>query len=90
MERRASGQTTYSATSTSSCLSDELESFIEDNKHLPGIPAADVVDETGIAVDAMQQKTMEKLEELTLYVLELNKQNKELQARIQQLEKGGE
>lgn len=52
---------------------DEVESFIVKNKHLPGIPSAKNVAENGLAVGEMQAKMMQKIEELTLYLIEANK-----------------
>ena len=57
----------------------EVEKFIEDNKHLPGIPSAEEIEKNGLQLGDTQKKMMEKIEELTLYVIELNKQIKELQ-----------
>lgn len=57
----------------------EVEKFIEDNKHLPGIPSADEIEKNGLQLGDTQKKMMEKIEELTLYVIDLNKQIKELQ-----------
>ncbi|MEZ5015224.1 MAG: hypothetical protein R2794_13125 [Chitinophagales bacterium] len=56
----------------------EVEASIKQNKHLPGIPSAEEVEKNGIAVGEMQVKMMEKIEELTLYVIELQKQIDEL------------
>lgn len=53
---------------------DQLESAINENKHLPGIPSAEDVQNNGLIVGEMQTKMMEKIEELTLYILELNKE----------------
>jgi hypothetical protein len=64
----------------------ELEAKIKTDKHLPGIPAAVEVKEKGIMVGEMQRKTIEKIEELTLYLIELSKENKELKARLEKLE----
>jgi hypothetical protein len=50
---------------------DELRKFIEKNNHLPNIPAAAEVERNGIEVGDMQKRMMEKIEELTLYVLQL-------------------
>lgn len=56
---------------------DELRSFISTNKHLPNIPASAELEKNGIEVGEMQRKMMEKIEELTLYVLQLeNELNK--------------
>lgn len=52
----------------------EVEKFIRDNKHLPNIPSAAEVEANGIEVGDMQKRMMEKIEELTLYVIELQKQ----------------
>ncbi|MBL7729842.1 MAG: hypothetical protein JNM88_01580 [Chitinophagaceae bacterium] len=52
----------------------EVEQFIAANKHLPNIPAAADMEKTGIEVGDMQKKMMEKIEELTLYIIELQKQ----------------
>lgn len=57
----------------------EVETFIENNNHLEGIPSAQEIEKTGLHVGDTQKKMMEKIEELTLYVIELNKQIKELQ-----------
>jgi len=52
----------------------ELEASIKLNKHLPGIPSAKEVEANGFEVGAMQANMMEKIEELTLYIIELQKQ----------------
>ena len=52
---------------------DELEASIQENKHLPGVPKAAEVEASGITVGDMQRRMMEKIEELTLYVLQQNK-----------------
>lgn len=52
---------------------DHLRQYILQNKHLPNIPAAKEVEKSGIEVGDMQRRMMEKIEELTLYVLELEK-----------------
>ena len=64
---------------------EELEAKINADKHLPGIPAANEMKETGIMLGEMQTKTMEKIEELTLYIIELGKQNKELRKEVESL-----
>lgn len=55
---------------------DEVEAFIQANGHLPGIPSEEEVVEEGIGVGAIQAKLLQKIEELTLYVIELNKELK--------------
>lgn len=56
----------------------EIEKFINLHKHLPNMPSAAEVEKNGIEVGDMQKKVMEKIEELTLYVIQLEKQVAEL------------
>ena len=65
---------------------DELEKEIQAANHLPGVPSAEEVKENGVAVGEMQRIMMEKIEELTLYVIQLKKENDKLNARINQVE----
>lgn len=60
----------------------DLESFIKSNGHLPNIPTAKEVEENGISIAEMQKKQMEKIEELTLYIIDLQKQIDELKALV--------
>jgi len=60
----------------------DLEKSIQEKGHLPGIPSAQEVEEGGLKVGEMQYKMMEKIEELTLYVIQLKKENDELRAMI--------
>jgi trimeric autotransporter adhesin len=57
----------------------ELEQFIVSNKHLPNVPAAEEVVKTGIDLGAMDAKLLEKIEELTLHTIEINKKNETLE-----------
>jgi len=56
----------------------ELEQYIKQNHHLPEIPSAKEVQENGIDLGNMQGKLLLKIEELTLYILDLQKQIDEL------------
>ncbi|WP_346855975.1 LamG-like jellyroll fold domain-containing protein [uncultured Draconibacterium sp.] len=56
---------------------EELESFIKENKHLPEIPSAKEVDTYGVDLGKMNMLLLKKIEELTLYILE---QQKEIEA----------
>ncbi|RMG27683.1 MAG: hypothetical protein D6730_06840 [Bacteroidetes bacterium] len=60
----------------------DLEQHIATEKHLPGIPAAATVEAEGIAVGEMQQKMMEKIEELTLYIIQQQKEIEALRAEL--------
>lgn len=59
----------------------EVEDFIKKNNHLPGIPSAKEVESNGINVGEMQKLQMEKIEELTLYIIELKKEIEKLKAQ---------
>lgn len=59
----------------------EVEKFILQKGHLPDMPSAKEVQENGLPVGEMQKKMMAKIEELTLYVIDLEKQLKELKAQ---------
>ena len=48
--------------------------FINKNKHLPGIESASDLETNGVSVSTMQRLHMQKIEELTLYILELQSQ----------------
>ena len=65
----------------------ELEKNIKANKHLPNIPsAADVTRANGIDIGEMNRKLVEKVEELTLYLIELKKENEAIKQRILKIE----
>lgn len=64
----------------------QVESFIEKNHHLPGIPSAKTLKEKGISVSQMLEMQMKKIEELTLYLIEQKKENQALKKRIEALE----
>jgi hypothetical protein len=58
-----------------------LESYIRTNNHLPGVPTAAEVQKNGLDLAATQAKLLEKIEELTLYTIELQKQVDELKKK---------
>lgn len=64
-----------------------LELFIKQNKHLPDIPSAKEVEENGISVGDNQALLLKKIEELTLYVIELKKQNESQQKQLENQQK---
>lgn len=66
---------------------EDLEQNIKTNGHLPGIPSASEVEENGIMLGDMQKKVLQKVEELTLYTIEQQKMIKELQQKVEDLEK---
>ena len=64
----------------------EVEKHINENGHLPNMPSAAEVEKDGIAVGDIIKRQQEKIEELTLYLIEMKKQNDELQKRMEALE----
>ncbi len=65
----------------------EVEQYINDNGHLPGIPSAEQLQNNGgIELGKMQAKLTEKIEELTLYMIEMKKENKDLQTKLNTLQ----
>jgi hypothetical protein len=73
---------------------EEVEKFIQDNKHLPGMESAQEMQKDGIGLGAMDMKLLQKVEELTLYIIDLKKeldkvkeQNVKLQEGMAELEK---
>lgn len=64
----------------------EVENYINENKHLPEIPSASEIAEKGAALGDIQSKLLKKIEELTLYLIELKKENSEMKDRIKNLE----
>lgn len=64
----------------------DLEYFIKTNKHLPEIPSAKAVEKEGINLGDMNSKLLKKVEELTLYLIDLKKDNEMLNERVKKLE----
>lgn len=69
----------------------EVENHIDAYKRLPGMPSAKEVESAGINVGEMQGKVVEKVEELTLYIIQQQKQidasQKQVEALLQMVEK---
>ncbi|MBK6979683.1 MAG: hypothetical protein IPH28_23475 [Cytophagaceae bacterium] len=53
---------------------DQVEKFTITHKHLPNVPSALEMVEKGLDVSSTNKMLMEKIEELTLYVIQLNKE----------------
>jgi hypothetical protein len=78
----------------------EIETYIKENKHLPEVPSAKEMEKNGVLLGEMNMLLLKKVEELTLYVIELKKnadltkeeselrkkENEELRKRIEILE----
>jgi len=57
---------------------DEVEKFIDQNGHLPNIPSALEMETNGVELGSMEMKLLEKIEELTLYLI---KQQKDIETK---------
>ncbi|MGG5208943.1 cell wall anchor protein [Chryseobacterium sp. MIQD13] len=66
---------------------EEVEKHIQEKGHLPNIPSEAEILKNGINVADMNTKLMEKIEELTLYSIEQNKQLKVQSEKVEKLEK---
>ncbi|WP_172279287.1 hypothetical protein AAEU33_11325 [Chryseobacterium sp. Chry.R1] len=60
----------------------ELESFVRENKHLPEIPSGDNIIKDGVKIGDFQMKLLQKIEELTLYMISQNKEIENLKNMI--------
>ena len=60
----------------------EVEEYINKNKHLPNIPSSEKLIKEGLDLGEMQAKQMEKIEELTIYLIEMKKQIDSLKTEI--------
>ncbi|WP_162386300.1 endonuclease/exonuclease/phosphatase family protein [Spirosoma endbachense] len=61
----------------------EVAAYIRQHRHLPGIPSATEVVEQGVDLGKMNAKLLEKIEELTLYSIQLEQSNQKQQQELQ-------
>lgn len=64
-----------------------IEKFIKKNNHLPNIPSAASIEKDGLMLGDMQKRLMEKVEELTLYLIDLKRENDQLKKQFYQFKK---
>ncbi|MES1159831.1 MAG: hypothetical protein ABUM51_03675, partial [Bacteroidota bacterium] len=64
-----------------------VASYIRKNHHLPGIEPATQMEKNGLDVGENQTKLLQKVEELTLYLIEMKKENEALKERVKKLER---
>lgn len=57
---------------------EEVEKFIKENNHLPDVPSEKTVLEKGVNLGEMDAILLRKIEELTLYIIDLKKENDSL------------
>lgn len=62
---------------------DSLAKFIKTHRHLPEIPSVQDVQSNGVDVVDMETRLLKKVEELTLYIIQLNEKNDALQREIE-------
>ena len=61
---------------------DEVEQYIQENSHLPGMQSARETSSQGVSIGEQNAILLQKVEELTLYVIEQNKKMKHLEAKL--------
>jgi hypothetical protein len=66
---------------------DSIKTYIDKNKHLPEVPSAKEMEKNGVNLGEMNMLLLKKIEELTLYVIELKKRDEVQQIRIDNQEK---
>jgi len=66
---------------------EELAHEIKRLKHLPGIPSAQEVEANGIMAGEMHARFLQKIEELTLYIIQFKKRNQRIRQRILSVER---
>ena len=64
----------------------ELENFLKENKHLPNVPSAKEMEEKGIPLKEMNLILLQKVEELTIYIIEQQKEIEILKEKISEKE----
>ncbi|GGH71068.1 hypothetical protein GCM10011379_30020 [Filimonas zeae] len=64
----------------------QVAQYIQQNKHLPDVPSAEAVNKNGVDIGDNQALLLKKIEELTLYIIQQNKDMQEMKDRIKVLE----
>lgn len=64
----------------------DLKDFIAENGHLPGLPTEEEVRTNGVAVSKATTSLLEKVEQLTLYVIQLDEENKSMKQQLEVLQ----
>jgi hypothetical protein len=65
----------------------EVEDYIKINNHLPDIPSAQEIEKNGLMLAEMNMNLLKKIEELTLYLIEMKKENIKQNQEIDNLKK---
>jgi len=64
---------------------DEVNNFIKENHHLPKIPSASEIEKNGLSLKEMNLLLLEKIEELTIYTIEQQKELEKLKIKVSKL-----
>ena len=60
----------------------EIRDYIAENQHLPEIPSADEMEKNGVSMNELQIQLLQKIEELTLYILQQEQRINELEQQV--------
>ncbi|MFW5752373.1 MAG: hypothetical protein ACOCW8_03440 [bacterium] len=63
---------------------DEVDTYIKEHKHLPDIPSAEEMEDSGVNLAEMNKLLLQKIEELTLYAIEKEKEVEGLEQQLQE------
>lgn len=66
---------------------DSVETFVRTYKHLPNIPNEAEIKKEGLDLGDINARLLQKVEELTLYLIEVKKENADMKKRLEKLEK---
>ena len=65
---------------------EEIKKYIDENKHLPEVPSAKEMEANGINVGEMNMILLKKMEEMTLYMIELKKENEQSKLKMEKMQ----
>jgi hypothetical protein len=65
---------------------DEIEEYINENKHLPNVPSSSAINEEGINVGEMNAILLKKIEELTLHLIEQQNKIEQLESKLNNID----
>ena len=66
---------------------EETEKYVKENHHLPEVPSAADIEKDGMSLNGMNTILLKKVEEITLHLIEIKKENADLRKRLEKLEK---
>ncbi|MCK7554444.1 hypothetical protein MKQ70_05265 [Chitinophaga sedimenti] len=63
----------------------DVAKYIREHQRLPEMPSAEEVKQEGIELAEMDKKLLQKIEELTLYVIKLGEENQQLKKEMEEI-----